>query len=180
MGVAEQRRDPIVVEQSSSNVNVIWGFLTIAFGFALWRGHQGAETGTGRLALDVLLGAALLLSVAGWISFQQAPFEARDLTRRDLVVASRKAELGGPSPDRRPLRLHEDHPAGRGAPLSEGRRVRRRNSPGALQLEAGRGCLSCGRVAPFAPQLTAPCVNVPGGDAVGRRHSLRSASSLVW
>jgi hypothetical protein len=71
--MSEQRRDPIVVEQSNVNVNVIWGFLTIAFGFALWRGHQGAETGAGRLALDVLLGAALVLSGAGWISFHRHP-----------------------------------------------------------------------------------------------------------
>lgn len=71
--MAEQPRGPIVVEQSNASVNVIWGFLTIAFGFALWRGHQGAETGAGRLALDVLLGAALVLSVAGWVSFHRHP-----------------------------------------------------------------------------------------------------------
>ncbi len=71
--MSEQRRDPIVVEQSNWNVNILWGFLTIAFSFALWRGHQGAETGAGRTALDILLSAALILSVAGWISFHRHP-----------------------------------------------------------------------------------------------------------
>jgi hypothetical protein len=65
--VSEERPDPIVIEQSKTNVNVLWGFLTIAFAVALWRGHGGAQTGSGRLVLDVLLGAGVVASVAAWI-----------------------------------------------------------------------------------------------------------------
>ncbi len=69
----EQGRDPIIVEQSNLNVNVLWGFLATTFCVALWRGHQGAQTDAGRLVLDILFGAAVILSVAGWISFRRHP-----------------------------------------------------------------------------------------------------------
>ena len=69
----EGQRHPIVVEQSKTNVNVLWGFLTIAFAVALWRGHQGAQTDLGRLVIDILLGAGVVVSVAVWISSHRHP-----------------------------------------------------------------------------------------------------------
>jgi hypothetical protein len=82
--VSESQRDRVVIEQSRTNVNVLWGFLTIAFAVALWRGHQGAETGTGRLVLDILLGAALVGSIAMWISSYRHP--ARIEISHDVIA----------------------------------------------------------------------------------------------
>jgi hypothetical protein len=71
--VSQEQQGPIVVEQSMTNVNVLWGFLTIAFAVALWRGHVGAETGSGRLVGDLVFGAAAALSLAAWISAHRRP-----------------------------------------------------------------------------------------------------------
>jgi hypothetical protein len=92
---------PIVVEQSRTNANVLWGFLVVAFGVALWRGHQGAETGTGRLVLDVVFGLGVVLSIAAWISSYRHP--ARLEISRDVIALSHrgkpnKIELRGPGP----------------------------------------------------------------------------------
>jgi hypothetical protein len=73
MAMPDHRRDPIVVEQSNMNVNVLWGFLSVAFAVALWRGHQGAQTYAGRLALDVIFGVGVIVSVTAWISFHRHP-----------------------------------------------------------------------------------------------------------
>ena len=69
----DHQRDPIVIEQSDTSVNVLWGFLTVAFAVALWRGHVGAETGPGRLVLDVVFTVGVIVSVAAWISFHRHP-----------------------------------------------------------------------------------------------------------
>lgn len=71
--MSEERQGPIVVEQSRTNVNVLWGFLSIAFAVALWRGHQGAQTGPGRVVVDVLFALAVAISVAMWISSLRRP-----------------------------------------------------------------------------------------------------------
>lgn len=71
--MSEPQRDPIVVEQSSTNVNVLWGFLSVAFAVALWRGHQGAQTNTGRLVLDIVFSAGVIVSAAAWISSHRHP-----------------------------------------------------------------------------------------------------------
>jgi hypothetical protein len=71
--VSQEQRDPIVIEQSKVSVNVLWGFLSIAFAVALWRGHAGAQTDPGRLVTDVLLGAAVVVCVAAWISSHRHP-----------------------------------------------------------------------------------------------------------
>ena len=86
----EQQREPIVVEQSMTNVNVLWGFLTVAFAFALWRGHQGAQSGTGRLVLDVVFGVGVILSVTAWISFHRHP--ARLAVSRDVISLSHRGK----------------------------------------------------------------------------------------
>ena len=88
--MSEQQRDPIVIEQSTTSVNVLWGFLTVAFAFALWRGHQGAQTGTGRLVLDVVLGVGVILSVTAWISFHRHP--ARLTVSREVISLSHRGK----------------------------------------------------------------------------------------
>jgi hypothetical protein len=81
--VSEEQRDPIVIEQSKTKVNVLWGFLTIAFAVVLWRGHEGAQTDLGRLAGDILFGAAVVVSVAAWISSHRHP--ARLEVSQDVI-----------------------------------------------------------------------------------------------
>lgn len=80
---ADEHSDPIVVEQSKTNVNVLWGFLSIAFAVALSRGHLGAQTASGRAVVDVLFGAAVVVSVAMWISSFRHP--ARLEVTRDVI-----------------------------------------------------------------------------------------------
>lgn len=86
----EPERGPIVVAQSRTNANVVWGFLAVAFAFALWRGHQGAETGTGRLVLDVVLGLGVVLSVAAWISSFRHP--ARLEISHDVIALAHRGQ----------------------------------------------------------------------------------------
>lgn len=88
--MSERQRDPIVVEQSSMSVNVLWGFLSVAFALALWRGHQGAETDAGRLVVDILLGAAVIISVGAWISFHRSP--ARLEISEDIIRFSHRGQ----------------------------------------------------------------------------------------
>ena len=54
-------------------VDVLWGFLTVAFGAALVRGHLGAGTATSRLVIDAALGSLLAGSIAAWIWFRRHP-----------------------------------------------------------------------------------------------------------
>ncbi|MDQ3955555.1 MAG: hypothetical protein M3285_08410 [Actinomycetota bacterium] len=88
--MSDQQRDPIVVEQSTATVNALWGFLTVAFAFALWRGHQGAQAGTGRLVLDVVFGVGVILSVTAWISFHRHP--SRLAVSRDVISLSHRGK----------------------------------------------------------------------------------------
>ncbi len=88
--MSDHQRDPIVVEQSSLNVNVLWGFLSVAFSFALWRGHQGAQTGTGRLVLDVIFSVGVIVSVAAWISSYRHP--ARLEISQDAITLSHRGK----------------------------------------------------------------------------------------
>lgn len=94
-------RDPVVVEQSNSNVNVLWGFLSVAFAFALWRGHQGAHTDAGRLVLDVIFGIGVLVSVTAWISFHRHPARleiSQEVIRFSHRGQPRSLELRPPGP----------------------------------------------------------------------------------
>lgn len=86
----DHQRDPIVVEQSNTNVNVLWGFLCVAFAVALWRGHLGARTDAGRLVGDVVFGLGVILSVAAWVSFRRHP--ARLEISQDAVVLSHRGQ----------------------------------------------------------------------------------------
>ena len=99
--MSDHQRDPIVIEQSNTSVNVLWGFLSVAFAVALWRGHQGAETDAGRLVFDVIFGAGLILSVAAWISFHRHP--SRLEISKNVITFSHRGrpnaiELGRPGP----------------------------------------------------------------------------------
>lgn len=82
----EHQHDSIVVEQSRTNVNVLWGFLSIAFALALWRGHQGAETGAGRWVIDVIFGVALIATVTAWVASYRHP--ARLEISPDVITLS--------------------------------------------------------------------------------------------
>jgi hypothetical protein len=82
--VSEEQRDPIVIAQSKPAVNLLWGFLTIAFALALWRGHGGARTDAGRLVGDILLGAAVVVCLAVWISSLRHP--ARIEVSHDVIA----------------------------------------------------------------------------------------------
>ena len=84
----DHQRDPIVVEQSTTSVNVLWGFLSVAFAVALWRGHQGAQTGAGRWVLDVIFGVGVIVSVTAWISFHTHP--ARLEISQDVITFSHR------------------------------------------------------------------------------------------
>lgn len=86
--MADLGHDPIVVEQSNSSVNGLWGFLTVAFSFALWRGHQGAQTDAGRWVLDVILGVLVIASITAWISFHRHP--SRLEISRDVIKLSHR------------------------------------------------------------------------------------------
>ncbi|MDQ4024920.1 MAG: hypothetical protein M3217_05435 [Actinomycetota bacterium] len=101
MAMPEHQGDPIVVEQSNMSVNVLWGFLSVVFAVALWRGHQGAQTGAGRLALDVIFGVGVIASVTAWISFHRRP--ARLEISQDVIRFSHRGrpntiELRRPGP----------------------------------------------------------------------------------
>jgi hypothetical protein len=54
-------------------VDLLWGFLSVAFGAALVRGHFGAGTTTSRLVIDVAFGTLLAGSVAAWLWFRRHP-----------------------------------------------------------------------------------------------------------
>lgn len=69
----EAAGDAIRVREKAVVVHVLWGLLTVAFGAALVRGHFGAETSTGRLVGDLVLGALFVLASAGWIWFHRHP-----------------------------------------------------------------------------------------------------------
>ena len=86
----DHQRDPIVVEQSNASVNVLWGFLCVAFAFALWRGHQGAQAGTGRLVLDIVFSVGVIVSVTAWISFRRHP--ARLEISQDVITFSHRGQ----------------------------------------------------------------------------------------
>lgn len=97
----DHQRDPIVVEQSNISVNVLFGFLTVAFAFALWRGHQGAETGAGRWVMDAIFSVGVIASVTAWISFHRHP--ARLEISQDVIRLSHRdkpnsIELRRPGP----------------------------------------------------------------------------------
>lgn len=88
--MSERQRDPIVVEQSNMSVNVLWGFLSVVFALVLWLGHQGAETEAGRLVVDILFGAAVIISVGAWISFHRNPAQLE--ISQDLISFSHRGK----------------------------------------------------------------------------------------
>jgi hypothetical protein len=63
---------PTVVHERKGRVNFLWGFLAVAFGAALVRGHFGMS-GTGRLAVDVAFGGLVAVVLVAWIWFRRHP-----------------------------------------------------------------------------------------------------------
>lgn len=63
----------LLVRESARSRNFLWGFLSVVFGIALVRGHLGAETTSGRIAVDVFMGLFFGLSVLGWVYFNRHP-----------------------------------------------------------------------------------------------------------
>lgn len=61
------------MRQHSRTVDLVCGFVVLAFGLALFRGRAGADTATGRLVGDVVLGGLLAVSVAAWVWFRRRP-----------------------------------------------------------------------------------------------------------
>jgi hypothetical protein len=66
-------RSAIVIAEKASSVNFTFGFLTVAFAAALVRGHLGAETSGGRIAVDIFCGVFLLGIVSGWVYMRSHP-----------------------------------------------------------------------------------------------------------
>ena len=78
-----------VVHEKRSAVDLLWGFLALAFAVALVRGHMGAESARSRLVIDVLVGGLLLLIVSSWLRMRRHPgrievsYDSIALTHRD-------------------------------------------------------------------------------------------------
>ncbi len=81
------------MRQHSRTVDFVWGFVVLAFGFALFRGRAGADTATGRLVGDVVLGAFLAASVAAWVWFRRRPSMLR--ISRDEIRFSHRGRAEG-------------------------------------------------------------------------------------
>ncbi len=80
--------DAIVVHENARKVDVLFGFLTAAFLLALWRGHMGAETDTGRLVGDVLFGALTIGTIALWRMLKRRPARL-EISQDSIVLAHR-------------------------------------------------------------------------------------------
>lgn len=83
----------IVVRQHSGTVDALFGFLVVAFGFALFRGRAGADTDAGRLAGDVVFGGLILLSLAAWVWFRRRP--SKLTISRDAIAFSHRSDREG-------------------------------------------------------------------------------------
>lgn len=62
-----------MVNERAGSRNFLWGFLTVVFGLALVRGHLGAETASGRIAVDAFMGLLFAGSLVAWIWFNRHP-----------------------------------------------------------------------------------------------------------
>jgi hypothetical protein len=61
----EPAGEAIIVGETSWK-NWIYGFLAVAFGAVLVRGHLGAETGAGRITVDIVFGLLTFGTIAAW------------------------------------------------------------------------------------------------------------------
>jgi hypothetical protein len=78
----------VVVAERRRRVDVLWGFLTLAFGAALVRGHLAAGTTIGRVAVDVTFGALLGGSISAWVWFRRHPARL-EITPEAIVFVHR-------------------------------------------------------------------------------------------
>jgi hypothetical protein len=79
---------PIVVHERRSSVNFLWGFLAVVFLAAGIRGHFGAETTTGRIVGDVILGLLAAGSIAVWVYSLRHPARL-EISSNAIVLAHR-------------------------------------------------------------------------------------------
>ena len=87
-----QSSSPAVVHESSRNVNILWGFLSVAFAAALARGHFGAETSAGRLTIDLVFGGLLVASLVIWVITRRRP--ARLEITHDAITLAYEGKPG--------------------------------------------------------------------------------------
>jgi hypothetical protein len=59
-------RSAIVLTEKASRLHFVFAFLSLAFGLALIRGHSGAATDAGRVAVDLFMGGLLLIVLVTW------------------------------------------------------------------------------------------------------------------
>jgi len=83
---------PAVVAESSGSRNFLWGFLALVSGAALVRGHIGATTDAGRLAVDGIVGVVFVGTVALWVWFNRHP--ARLEVSPDAIVFRHRGQKG--------------------------------------------------------------------------------------
>jgi hypothetical protein len=136
----------LVINQKTGRVNVIWGLLTVAFAAALVRGHFGAETTAGRVAVDVIFGVLFVVSVAMWVSFLRHP--ARFEITAEVISFSHRGQS-------RATRLHRTGDLYIGSSLAPGGKqrfyfLRAEGSDEALPLqlfdhsEVAKACVAAG------------------------------------
>lgn len=136
----------IVVRQDSRTVDALWGFLVVAFGFALFRGRGGADTDAGRLVSDVVFGGLMALSIAAWAWFRRRP--SRLTITRDAISFSHRSGRAG-TVLRRTGELYVATPLGPGAAHRE-RYLRAEGSDELIPLllfdwrSVERACLAMG------------------------------------
>ena len=79
-----------IVNESAGSRNFLWGFLTVVFALVLVRGHLGAETTNGRIAVDLFAGTLFVLSLLGWVWFNRHP--ARLEISADAIVLQHRGQ----------------------------------------------------------------------------------------
>ncbi|MDQ4124470.1 MAG: hypothetical protein M3134_02570 [Actinomycetota bacterium] len=120
----------IVVKQHSRTVDALFGFLVLAFGFALFRGRAGAGTDAGRRAGDLVFGGLILVSIAAWVWFRRRP--SKLTISRDAIAFSYRSDKEG-IVLRRTGALYVATPLGPGAAHRE-RYLRAEGSDAAIPL----------------------------------------------
>jgi hypothetical protein len=78
----------VVVPERPRRVDLLWGFLGVALGAALVRGHLGAETTTRQIVIDLVFGTLFVGVVAAWIWFRRHPARL-DITRHAVSFTHR-------------------------------------------------------------------------------------------
>jgi hypothetical protein len=100
-----------VVAERARRVDVLFGFLAVAFAAALVRGHLGAGSARSRLVLDVLLGGLVAAIVFTWVWLRRHP-ASLEITP-EWVVLAHSGRAGTTGFDRDSGDLHFELSGGR-------------------------------------------------------------------